>query len=87
MPRPVALVGAALVPLLVASAARAVQDRPRRIATPSAITHVAIIDVTTGATQPDQTVIISGRRIEAVGPSTTLRPPRGARVLEGGERS
>jgi hypothetical protein len=42
-----------------------------------------VIDVVTGATRPDHTVLISGDRISFVGSSTTARIPRDARVIDG----
>lgn len=51
---------------------------PERIA----ITHVTII----GATAPDRadhTVLIEGNRISRVGPSRSVSPPRGARIVPG----
>jgi hypothetical protein len=44
---------------------------------------VSVIDVATGATRPDHTVLISGDRISFVGPSTSARIPPGARVIDG----
>jgi hypothetical protein len=42
-----------------------------------------VIDVASGATRPDQTVLISGNRISFVGPSTSANIPPGARVIDG----
>jgi hypothetical protein len=44
-----------------------------------ALTHVAVVDVTAGRTIPDQTVLIRGNRIAAVG--TTVPVPAGARQV------
>jgi imidazolonepropionase-like amidohydrolase len=46
-----------------------------------AIVQVTIVDVQSGALLPDQTVLIAGDRIQAVGSSTGLHVPSGARVV------
>ena len=43
-----------------------------------AIIGVTVIDVVTGARVPEQTVVVRGTRVVAVGPSARLRPPAGA---------
>ena len=48
-----------------------------------AITHVAVVDVVTGATHPDNTVVVEGSRISSVGPADSAVVPRGARVIDG----
>ncbi len=48
-----------------------------------AITHVSVIDVASGATRPDNTVLVSGNRITYVGPAASARIPPGARVIDG----
>ena len=50
--------------------------------TPIAFTHLAVIDGRSPAPRADQTVVVSGTRITAVGPSATLRAPAGARVID-----
>jgi Amidohydrolase family len=50
---------------------------------PIAITHVSVIDVVTGATRPDNTVIIAGNRIVYAGPAAGASVPSDARVLDG----
>ncbi len=47
------------------------------------ITHVSVIDVASGATRPDNTVVVSGNRITFVGPAASARIPPGARVIDG----
>jgi imidazolonepropionase-like amidohydrolase len=42
-----------------------------------------VVDVAAGRTLPDQTVLITGSRITAVGPSSDVRAPRGARTIPG----
>lgn len=50
---------------------------------PIAITHVSVIDVVSGATNPDNTVLVSGNRITFVGPASSARVPSGARLIDG----
>jgi hypothetical protein len=50
---------------------------------PIAITHVSVIDVASGATRPDNTVLVSGNRITYVGPAASARVPSDARVVDG----
>jgi hypothetical protein len=50
---------------------------------PIAITHVSVIDVASGATRPDNTVLVTGNRITFVGPAANASVPSGARVLDG----
>lgn len=47
-----------------------------------ALTHVRLVDGTGAPARDDQTVIVRGTRIEAVGPAGRTRIPRGARVLD-----
>ncbi|HEX8853433.1 MAG TPA: amidohydrolase family protein, partial [Pyrinomonadaceae bacterium] len=47
-----------------------------------ALTHVRVIDGTGAAPREDQTVVISGGKIQSVGPSAAAPPPAGARVLD-----
>ncbi len=48
-----------------------------------AIEHVTIVDVRAGTLVPDQTVLVAGGRIAAIGRSTSGRPSRGVRVVDG----
>jgi hypothetical protein len=48
-----------------------------------AITHVSVIDVVSGTTRSDNTVIITGNRIVYAGPAGGANVPGGARVLDG----
>jgi imidazolonepropionase-like amidohydrolase len=50
---------------------------------PTAITHVAVIDIVAGTTHPDYTVIVRGTRIIYAGPASNAQVPRDARVLDG----
>ena len=47
------------------------------------ITGVAVVDVEKGIVLPDQTVIIEGGLIQAVGPRAKLSAPKGAHVIDG----
>jgi imidazolonepropionase-like amidohydrolase len=51
-----------------------------------AITHVTVVDVAEATSRPDQTVLVSGNRIVAVGPAAGVRVPRGARAVDGAGR-
>ena len=48
-----------------------------------ALTHVRVIDGTGAAARDDQTVIIRGTKIEAVGPAGSVKTPAGAKVVDG----
>jgi imidazolonepropionase-like amidohydrolase len=47
-----------------------------------AIMQVHVIDVADGSVRSNQTVLISGNRITALGPSQHMRPPEGAEVID-----
>jgi cytosine/adenosine deaminase-related metal-dependent hydrolase len=47
-----------------------------------ALTHVRVVDGTGAPARGDQTVVVRGGRIEAVGPAAATSVPRGARVME-----
>lgn len=47
-----------------------------------ALTHARVIDGTGAAPATDQTVIISGGKIQSVGPSAGAKIPEGARILD-----
>ena len=47
-----------------------------------ALTHARLVDGTGAPARADQTIVIRGNRIEAVGPSSTTSPPAGARVID-----
>lgn len=47
-----------------------------------AIVRVTVIDATGAAPQPDTTVLIVANRIAAVGPSTSVAVPRGAKTID-----
>lgn len=48
-----------------------------------AVTHVAVVDVEAGCVRPDQTVIVNGDRIAAVGPAAITWASAGATVIDG----
>jgi len=47
-----------------------------------ALTHVRVIDGTGAAPHEDQTVVISGGKIQSIGPSAAAKVPEGAKVLD-----
>jgi imidazolonepropionase-like amidohydrolase len=52
-------------------------------APPIAITGVTVIDAAAPAPRPGMTVVVSGRRISALGPTGQVPIPHGARVIDG----
>jgi imidazolonepropionase-like amidohydrolase len=50
------------------------------------IAHVTVVDVVTGERRPDQTVIVEGDRIAAVGPAADVTVPATAVVVDGSRR-
>ncbi len=82
------LVGAAwLVVVGIAQSCRGSQtnDRAgnRAAGGPIAVTHVTVIDMTGAAAKPNMTVVATGGRITALGPSDSLTPPSGSTVVDG----
>jgi imidazolonepropionase-like amidohydrolase len=47
-----------------------------------ALTHVRVIDGTGTPAKDNQTVVIADGRIQSVGPSDRVQPPRGARIVD-----
>ena len=47
-----------------------------------ALTHVRVVDGTGAPAREDQTIVIRGDRIDAVGPASTAKIPAGAQVLD-----
>lgn len=47
-----------------------------------ALTHVRLVDGTGGEPRADQTIVISGERITAVGPSASVAIPAGAQIMD-----
>ena len=72
---------AAVCLLAFGGKAQAFQSAAPREAT-WALAHVNVIDATGAATRSNQTVLITGKRIGAVGPSDKIEIPRGAKVVE-----
>ncbi|HEX8365081.1 MAG TPA: amidohydrolase family protein [Allosphingosinicella sp.] len=56
-------------------------------AQPVAFTNVRLFDSERGRFLENQTVVVRGERIAAVGPSSRVRAPAGARVIEGAGRT
>src|SRR5262249_27368459 len=50
---------------------------------PLVFTHVTVIDMTGAAAKPDQTVVIIGDRIAALGPGRKVKAPKDAQVVDG----
>jgi imidazolonepropionase-like amidohydrolase len=46
------------------------------------LTHVTLIDGTDAPARPDTSVVVSGERIQAIGPSRELHAPKGAKVVD-----
>ncbi len=57
-------------------------NSPSTRAKPLVFTHVTIIDVTGAPVKSDMTVVIDGNRISELGPSTKLRVPEDAQVVD-----
>ena len=64
--------------------AQRLSDRPRG---PVAFTHVAVFDAPGARLLPDQTVVVDGNRIRAVGPAAATPVPAGARRIDGRGRT
>src|ERR1700722_4882132 len=47
------------------------------------IAHVTVIDVETGRTLPDMSVVVEGERIAQMGPAREVKIPKGAQVVDG----
>jgi imidazolonepropionase-like amidohydrolase len=53
-----------------------------RAKTQTYIVHAQLVDVETQTIRPDYTVVLSNDTITSVGPSSTLRPPAGATIID-----
>jgi imidazolonepropionase-like amidohydrolase len=73
------LIATALLSLQPASHGSTAAERP---AASLALTHVTVIDMTGAPAQADMTVIVTGDRITALGPTGKVALPEGAQVLE-----
>ena len=69
----------ALLALAVLVSAQVPAQPPAK---PLALTHVTVIDLVSKAPLPDQTVIITGDRITALGPAKRIKVPANAEVLD-----
>ncbi len=47
-----------------------------------ALTHVKVIDGTGAPAKDDQTIVVSGGKIQAIGDAAAVQPPAGAKVME-----
>jgi imidazolonepropionase-like amidohydrolase len=72
----------ALLLIFLLPAFLAAQAKPARRPPPLVFTHVSVVDVANGNLLLNQTVVVVGKRIAAVGPSGSLRIPRGSRVIK-----
>ncbi|MDP9206712.1 MAG: hypothetical protein M3P12_14900 [Gemmatimonadota bacterium] len=63
-------------------AADQAQAQRRADVVPIALTHVTVIDVASGQSRPDQTIIVIGNRIARLGRSGRISVPRGARIMD-----
>jgi imidazolonepropionase-like amidohydrolase len=72
--------------LALALALLATTPKPAPPVPPLAITHVTVIDAGTPKPRVDVTVITSGSRIAAIGDSSQVTIPRGARVIDGSKK-
>lgn len=70
-----------LLPALLAA-----QAKPTRQPPPLVFTHISVVDIANGNLLLNQTVVVVGKRIAAVGPSGSVRIPRGSRVIEASGR-
>jgi imidazolonepropionase-like amidohydrolase len=73
-----------LMTMMLATAS--IQFAQQAIPVPSgsfAIEHVTVINVETATRTPDQTVVVTGNKIAAVGPSAKTKAPAGARIVDG----
>src|SRR5436190_4963954 len=75
------IVRAAIAVALVAEAVACA--RRGASATPIAITHVAVIDVESGASRADNTVLVNGNHVTYVGPAASAKVPSDARIIDG----
>src|ERR1043165_3248034 len=57
--------------------------QPHAAADAVAFTHVTVVPMTAEQERPDQTVVVEGTRIAAVGPSASTAIPLGATVVDG----
>ena len=73
----------AVVVVAVLVSARAVQQNDRGSPTSFAFVHATVIDGTGAAPKRDQTVLVTGARITAIGNSSAIQIPPSAQMLDG----
>ena len=71
-----------IVLLLILPVLLLARAKPDRTQAPIALTHVTVIDVTSGAPKRDTTVVIIGDRISAIGDSANVSVPADAQVVD-----
>lgn len=74
-----------VAPITLSAQARATQGQRNWVSVDApvvALTHVQVVDGTGAAPVADQTIIITGDRITAVGPSASVPVPSGAKVMD-----
>jgi imidazolonepropionase-like amidohydrolase len=69
--------------MLLLAAVTELSPAPARAQRPIAFTHVGVVDGSDSTARVDQTVIVRGTRITAVGPSRSTAVPSGTRVIDG----
>ena len=69
--------------LICAAVVRPAHGQQAAPSPPIVIENVTVINVDTGARWPDQTVVVTGSRISAVGQAASVTRPAGARLLDG----
>jgi len=67
----------------IGAAGRPQTASPTEVPAGYAITGVAVVDVEKGLVRPDQTVIVSGDRIERIGPRAAVPAQKNLRVIDG----
>ncbi len=70
-----------LLPMLLLAVLHA-QPPPGGQPRPLVLTHLAIVDVTSGRANPDMTIVVEGARITAVGKSGSVKVPPGAQIMD-----
>ncbi len=78
------LLGSLLMPAIgqAQGTASSLASRPPGIGAPLVLRGVTVIDVSDGQRMSDQTVVVSGRRIQAITSASEVRVPRGAYLVD-----
>lgn len=71
----------ALLLALLSPAPAGAQTKPAARPRPLVFTHATVIDTTGGPPQSDSTVVVTGKRVVALGKTGRVRVPAGARVV------